>query len=220
MQISKSAKLTLVLLVILLSGCYTPFPVMKDPLLGLPATRGSADQNLSEIRGKQLALILSDNTKNIIAWQKEARQQQSESIMAAIAVTAENRKAADANLDAGNIVVRVSGILKSKFPNIVVSSDIATAEKNPGAAVIFDLQIKNEFESGFMQHKITETWTAALYFLRTDGSRVMIKEVVARKTGSVTGGGNELVRLIHALEAQLRNEVFDDLDAQLTAALR
>ncbi len=213
------AVLVLAMLSISMTGCYAPFPVMQDPLASANLRRSTENPALSQFQRAKVALIVSDNSKSIIAWQTETRKQHNESVGAALFVTDENRKATDSNLDSNNLVLRAAAVLKRQFSDIVVAPDVRAAQKLGDIAVLLDIQIKHDLDSGLVQHTFTETWTIGLYFIKGGGTPNVIREISAKKSGKVTGGGNELVRLTNELEARLREEVFDELDRKLAAAM-
>ena len=204
----------------LLTGCPPPsIPNMVDPFANLQVSRPPDDRRLADLRNGRLALILSENTKNVIAWQNAVSEHQKDSVGVKMFVSGANRESAQAVLDPAYVVNRVSGILRTNFPNIALASDLHAAERTGAAsAVIFDLQRRRV--TGALTPYISDTWSAGFHFFRTDGSKAVIREVVARKSGSVSGSGNEFVRQVLEMEVRLRTEVFDELDASLAQAMR
>jgi hexokinase len=206
-----------------LSGCFTTVPKMVDPLIGLGVSTTPVENvDIRAYKGGRLVLVLSENTRNMLVYQKVSQEELKNSLIMKTMVTADNTQRHIANVDPANIVLRPSLALKQHFKEIVVAADLAEAEKtaSPIAAILDIQKTDDTYSVGVINQKVDFSWSASVFFLNTNGSKRILRQVTARKTGSVSGSGSEFGAAFGRLDADLREQMLAELESNLNRAFR
>ncbi len=213
------------LLMATLAGCAVQPPAIpsyQDPLpsLGVQAAHRS-DIPLRLLAGRRVAIVVSDNTRQLVDWQVQADKIYRGNWAVTALVDKADRQAQLENNDPQLIVQRPAAMLKANFSGLDIVGSLGEArQKGYGYVAVLDIHKESDVVRNMT---VRFLWRGNIFFVQAqDTPRVvhLVSAVTQRVCDASSVGISASHSFFARCDAELRNQMFDGLERDLQRAVQ